>query len=75
MISAIQFLRSLHEVCRFSSQERGPGPASGSELGRWLKSGSLHVNGRALKPEDELPLPVQSVVLFPSSKKRRCTLL
>lgn len=75
MITCIQYLRSLHDVCKFSSQERGPGPASGSELQRWLRSGSLMINGAAVQPGDPLPFPVRSVVLFPKSKKRRCTIL
>ena len=69
MITGIKYLRSLHEVCKFTSQERGPSPASGSELARWLKSKSLHINGQAVGPDDPVPLPITSVVLFPSSKR------
>lgn len=75
MITGIQYLRSLHEVCCFQSQERGTGLASGSELARWLKSKSLHVNGIPVGPADKITFPVKSVVLFPNSRKKRCTLL
>lgn len=75
MMTGIQFLRSLHEVCCFQSQERGPGLASGSELVRWLKSKALHINGQAIAPTEKIPHPVKSVVLFPNSRKKRTTLL
>lgn len=75
MMTAIQYLRSLHEVCVFQTQERGVGPASNSELGRWLKSKALHINGQALGPTEKIPYPIKSVVLFPNSRKRRATLL
>lgn len=74
-MTGIQYLRSLHEVCRFQSTERGAGVASGSELNRWLKSHVLHVNGKAIGPTEKINFPITSVVLFPSSSKRRCTLL
>ena len=75
-MTGIQYLRSLHEVCCFQSTEkRGTGPASNSELGRWLKSKSLHVNGKAIAPGDKIEYPVVSVVLFPKSKTARTTLL
>jgi hypothetical protein len=74
-MTGIQYLRTLHEVCAFQSQERGPGVASGSELGRWLKSKSLHINGKPIGPQDPIPFPITNVVLFPNSKRRRCTLL
>lgn len=75
MMTCMQYLRSLHEVCCFQSQEKGPGPASGSELGRFLKSKSLLINGKAVGPQDPIPLPITSVVLFPNSKRKRVTLL
>jgi hypothetical protein len=74
-MTAIQYLRSLHEVCVFQTQERGVGPATNSELGRWLKSKALQINGVALGPTDRISFPIQSVVLFPNSRKKRTTLL
>ncbi|QBQ74751.1 hypothetical protein BcepSauron_371 [Burkholderia phage BcepSauron] len=75
-MKAIDYLKSLHEVCAFQSTERrGTGPASNSELGRWLKSGALHVNGKAYGPMDKIEFPITSVVLFPKSKRSRSTLL
>lgn len=74
-MNAIQYLRSLHEVCVFQTQGRGVGPASNSELGRWLKDKALHINGLSIAPTDKMPYPIKSVVLFPNSRKRRTTLL
>jgi hypothetical protein len=74
-MTAIQYLRSLHEVCCFQSQERHTGAATGSELARWIKSKALHVNGNAVAPNEALAFPITSVVLFPGSKRKRCTLL
>lgn len=74
MITGIKYLRSLHEVCMFQSQER-PGVATNSELGRWLKSKALIINGKSIAPTEAIPLPIHSVVLFPNSRKKRTTLL
>lgn len=74
-MTGIQYLRSLHEVCQFQSQERRIGVATGSELARWLKSKALHINGKAIAPTEAIVFPIKSVVLFPASAKRRCTIL
>lgn len=72
---AIHYMRSLHEVCVFQTQEKGVGPATSSELTRWLKSKALHINGKAIAPTDKIPYPIKSVVLFPNSRKKLTTLL
>jgi hypothetical protein len=74
-MTGIQYLRSLHEVCQFQSQERRIGAATNSELGRWLKSKALHINGHPIAPTEQIEFPIVSVVLFPASTKRRCTIL
>jgi hypothetical protein len=75
MITAIQYLRSLNEVCQFHTNGQGYKKASNSELGRWLKDKSVRINGLALGPMDPIPLPITSVVLFPKSPQRKCTIL
>jgi hypothetical protein len=75
-MTGIQYLRSLHEVCCFQSTGGArTGPASNSELGRWLKDKVLQINGKSVGPKDEIEFPITSVVLFPNARKRRCTLL
>jgi len=67
MMTCMQWLRSLHDVCQFQKQS-GIGVASGSELKRWLEGKSVHINGKAVAPGDPIPVPIRSVVLFPKSK-------
>jgi len=74
MMTAIQYLRSLHEVCHFQTNGRGTGPASNSELGRWLNEKAVRINGKPIAAMDPVPYPIVSVVLFPKAD-RRCTLL
>lgn len=75
MMTGIQYLRSMHEVCCFQTTEPGACPATTSELGRWLKSNALHINGKPIGPAQKIEFPIRSIVLFPSSSKRQCTLL
>lgn len=51
------------------SVEHGIKP-SNSELYRWLKSGSVIINGGKPLPNDEIELPVQELVFFPSGKRK-----
>jgi hypothetical protein len=74
-MTGIQYLLSLHEVCCFQSQDRQCGKATNGELRRFMASKALHVNGRAIGPQDQIEFPITSVVLFPSSKNKRTTLL
>jgi hypothetical protein len=74
-MTGLDLILSLHEVCQFRSQERGPGPASKSELRRIVDQNGFHVNGKAVNTKTELEFPITSVVLFPKSKTKRCTLL
>ena len=74
-MTGLQYLLSLHEVCKFQTKEgEKVGWASNSELRRWLRSGVVHVNGKPLGVDDQLPEEVVSVVLFPNNSKSRCTL-
>lgn len=74
-----QWFRELHRDCCFMSVEvshsSGAKRASNSEIQRWIEQGSLHINGERVTPKEDVDFPVFSVVLFPNSKKRRCTLL
>jgi hypothetical protein len=74
-MNALDLILDLHEVCQFRSQERGPGPASNSELRRILDQNGFHINGKPHKCKDTIVFPIQSLVLFPASNKRRTTLL
>lgn len=52
----------------------GGGKASNGELKRWLENKAVIVNGEPLIWDEEMDFHIFSVVLFPNSDKRRCTL-
>ncbi len=80
-MKARDWLADLHKVCHFISIEVDPKAekrevklASRSELQRWLQQGSILINGERVAPDEEMDFPIISVVLFPKSPTRRCTL-
>jgi hypothetical protein len=70
---ALDYVLSMHEVCRFRSMERPPGEASGSELRRLVDQKAFEINGKRPTCNEEIELPVTSFIAFP--KKRRTTIL
>lgn len=74
MKTCYQLLKDLHQVCYFQTQGGARvGPASNTELRRFLDSNSVEINFKKVKSDDEIPPVIKSIVLFPSSGKR-CTL-
>lgn len=73
-VTARTFVLGLHKLCRFTSTERAPAPASNTEVMRWLEQGSVHVNNVRVGPKTVLEFPIRSFVLFPSSSRKRTTL-
>lgn len=73
-MTALQWLINIHKVCCFTSIEKPGEIALNSELRRWVKQGVLEVNFQKIGPNDPWPPLIKSVVLFPSSKRKRCTL-
>lgn len=72
-MTAWEFLRNLHSVCKFQTREgKKVGTASSSELKRWIDNGALIINGEKVSSKEEMDFPMTSVVLFP---KRPVTLL
>lgn len=53
----------------FQSTER-EGLVSNSEMRRWIDSGAIRINGLSFKSQDEMPVDILSVVLFPKAKRR-----
>lgn len=49
--------------------------ASNSELKRWLNQGAVQVNNKPIGTNDPWPNDIRSLVMFPKSPKRRCTLI
>jgi len=66
--TAWEFLRSLHEVCRFQSREgKKVGLASTSELKRWLQNKAIRINGEMVEWNELMDFPIFSVILFPNN--------
>ena len=65
----------MHSICRFMSVEKKGEIASKSELRRWFSSKSVEINFLPAQAEEDFPDVIKSIVLFPKSIKRRCTLV
>lgn len=74
-LKARQWLANLNKDCQFASVETPGKRASNSELQRWLDQGSVLINGERVGRDELMDFPIISVVLFPKSEQRRCTLL
>jgi len=65
-MKALDLLETLHEQCHFQTREgKKVGVASKSELRRWFNNGAVIINGAKASMNDELTMPVKSLVLFP----------
>lgn len=72
--TGLSYLLSLHEVCVFQTREGARvGPASNSEMRRWLKNSVLRINGKVIGWDEVIDYPIHSVTLF--SKANKVTLL
>lgn len=74
-MTGFEYALSLHEVCKFQSQEKKIGLMSNTELRRKMDEGAWRINGRVVKAKDKIVFPITSVVLFPKSDKKRITIL
>lgn len=66
-MNAMQYLLSLQPAIPMS-RERPCTPTSNGELKRWLKDGSVLINGKRFAPDQEIVEVVDSLVFFPKSK-------
>lgn len=74
MVTAWEWLRSVNAICHFQTKEgKRVGPASNSELKRWLQNKIVLLNGETVEWNELIDFPIFSVVLFP--KSARTTLL
>ena len=46
------------------------GPPSNSELRRWLKKGSVIINGRTVGAGDDIILPIEELIFFRCAKSQ-----
>ena len=79
-MKALQWLNSLRPALPLSI-ERGEDktephrPMSNGELKRHMQQGGVLVNGERIAPDEEIDLPVFSLVFFPKSQARRTTII
>ena len=70
-MKAIEFLKFLPHTPL--SKEKG-GQPSNSELRRWLKKGSVRINGLRPAPGDHVSFPIRELIFFEGSPSR-CTVI
>ena len=75
METAFQALLRYNEVCQFMSVEKKAEKASNSEIRRWFANKAIEVNFESIAANDPWPPVIKSLVMFPKSKVRRCTLV
>jgi ribose 1,5-bisphosphokinase PhnN len=61
-------LDALRPALPFSTE--GCHEATKSEIRRWLKNGSVVVNGERMVLDELIDFPIFSLVFFPSGKRR-----
>lgn len=74
-ITAFQAMMHINQRCQFMSIEQKGEKASNSEIKRWLNQGAIQVNFQPISATDPWPPAIRSLVMFPKSTKRRCTLI
>lgn len=74
METAIQFFVRLNTDIPFWNHEEKK-HASNSFLRRKIQEGAILFNGERMEPNELIDFPLFSLVMFPKSDKKRCTLL
>ena len=69
-MKAIEFLKSLPRSWLPRSLDNGIREPSNSQLFRWLKDKAVIINSKTPLPLEEIDLPINELVFFPSSKRR-----
>jgi 23S rRNA-/tRNA-specific pseudouridylate synthase len=73
-MNAYEWVMRLNKgVYGFSSTENPNKKASNSEIRRWFEKGSIVINGKRVKKDDEMTEPIHSCVFHPNGK-HRCTI-
>ena len=73
-MNAIQFLQTTPLLPASREGVLG-GPPSNSELRRWLKKGSVIVNGVVVVAGDEIAFPIEELIFFRGSKSQTTVLM
>jgi hypothetical protein len=73
-VNTLTYLNNLRPALPMSN-EKPCIQASNSELRRWIGNGSVLINHERCTWDEEIDFVVHSLVLFPGSIKKRCTLV
>ena len=73
-MNAIQFLQKT-SLLPASREGRLGSPPSNSELRRWLKKGSVIVNGVVVAAGNDVVLPIEELIFFRGSKSQTTMLM
>ena len=79
-LTALQWLNSLRPALPMSIENPATrdNPAqqmSNGELKRHMQQGGVLVNGERISPDERIDFPVFSLVFFPKSASKRCTIV
>jgi len=66
-MTALQFVLSMRPAIPMSA-ETPCTQASNSEIRRWLDQSAVIINGKKPKANEQITLPVTSLIFFPKSK-------
>lgn len=65
-VTILDFIHSF----KIFTREGGRGPASKSEIRRWIKAGNIWINcDQVDDPNEKVHFPVDSLILFPKGKR------
>lgn len=73
-MNALEYLLNIADALPMSNEKPCTRP-SNSELRRWINQGVVLFNTERVNIEEEIDFPVFSLVIFPKSKNKRCTLV
>lgn len=79
-MNVLSYLNSLRPAIPYSAERTVDAQGkcvlmSNGEIRRQAKQGAILFNGERVTADEEVDFPVFSLVLFPNSAKRRCTLI
>lgn len=72
-MQALEFILSLRPMVPYSS-EKPCTLATNSEIRRWFNNKAIRINGEFPAWNDDVEFPINDLVFFPKSAKRKTTI-
>ena len=66
----LKYLRGLSYLPVSASGELPCHPPSSSEIKRWLRTGTVILNGSRAAPDNEVAFPITKLIFFPEGKRK-----